>query len=50
MREAIEQGGFSALHFKWGLGLNLIYFVFAIVFFRWMFESARSRGLLVKME
>ena len=50
MREAIERGGFSALHFKWGLGLNVVYFVFAIVFFRWMFESARSRGLLVKME
>jgi ABC-2 type transport system permease protein len=50
MREVIEKGGFSALHFKWGLGLNMIYFVFAIAFFRWMFESARSRGLLVKME
>jgi ABC-2 type transport system permease protein len=50
MREAIERGGFSALHFKWGLGLNMVYFVFAVVFFRWMFESARSRGLLVKME
>lgn len=50
MREAIEKGGFSAFHFKWGLGLNVVYFIFAIVFFRWMFESARSRGLLVKME
>ena len=50
MREAIEKGGFSASHFKWGLELNVIYFIFAIVFFRWMFESARSRGLLVKME
>jgi hypothetical protein len=38
------------LHFRWGLELNLIYLVFAIVFFRWMFEAARSRGLLVKME
>jgi ABC-2 type transport system permease protein len=50
MRAAIQGGGFSVLHFKLGLELNLIYFVFAIVFFRWMFESARSRGLLVKME
>jgi ABC-2 type transport system permease protein len=50
MREAIERGGFSTLHFKWGLELNMIYLIFAIVFFRWMFESARSRGLLVKME
>src|SRR6202162_5774596 len=50
MREVIERGGFSASHFRLGLGLNVIYFIFAIVFFRWMFESARSRGLLVKME
>ena len=33
-----------------GLELNVIYFIFAVVFFRWMFEAARSRGLLVKME
>jgi ABC-2 type transport system permease protein len=50
MREVIERGGFSASHFRVGLGLNVIYFIFAIVFFRWMFEAARSRGLLVKME
>jgi ABC-2 type transport system permease protein len=50
MREAIERGAFSQLHFKWGLGLNMIYFIFAILFFRAMFEAARSRGLLVKME
>jgi ABC-2 type transport system permease protein len=50
MRQAIGNGGFSASHFQWGLGLNVVYFIFAIMFFRWMFESARSHGLLVKME
>src|SRR5271156_5850394 len=50
MREAIESGAFSAVYFRSGLELNLIYFTFAIVFFRWMLEAARSRGLLVKME
>jgi ABC-2 type transport system permease protein len=50
MREVIERGGFSVSHFRLGLGLNVIYFIFAIFFFRWMFEAARSRGLLVKME
>ena len=50
MREAVVSGSFSGAHFKLGLGLNLIYFVISIVFFRLMFESARSRGLLVKME
>jgi ABC-2 type transport system permease protein len=50
MRRAVEGGGFSAVHFERGLELNIIYFIFAIFFFRWMFESARLRGLLVKME
>ena len=50
MREAVVSGGFSNLDFSWGLGLNLIYLIFGIFFFRSMFEAARSRGLLVKME
>jgi ABC-2 type transport system permease protein len=50
MREVIQSGVFSVSHFKSGLELNIIYFTVAIVFFKWMFEAARSRGLLVKME
>jgi ABC-2 type transport system permease protein len=50
MREAIESGGFSNTHFNYGLGLNIVYLLFALLFFRSMFEAARSRGLLVKME
>ena len=50
MRQAIAGQGFSASHLGWGLLLNLVYFVLAALFFRWMFESARSLGLLVKME
>jgi len=50
MRHAIESGGFSSSHFKWGLSMNLIYFIVSVVLFHRMFESARSRGLLVKME
>jgi ABC-2 type transport system permease protein len=50
MREAIDKGLFSVLDFKRGFELNLIYLLFAVFFFRWMFESARARGLLVKME
>lgn len=50
MRQVLNGGGFSARHFEWGLGLNVLYFALAIVFFRWIFESARSRGLLVKLE
>jgi ABC-2 type transport system permease protein len=50
MRQVIAGDGFSTSHFLWGLGLNMGYFVFAAIFFRWMFDLARSRGLLVKME
>jgi ABC-2 type transport system permease protein len=50
MRAALSGAAFSTVHFEWGLGLNAIYFVFAFFFFRWIFESARARGLLVKIE
>jgi len=50
MRQAIAGGGFSMLHFGWGIALDGVYFMFAIPIFHKMFESARSRGLLVKLE
>jgi ABC-2 type transport system permease protein len=50
MRDAIERGAFSASHFEWGLELNVVYFILAALFFRRMFESARARGLLVKLD
>jgi len=50
MRQVLAGGGFSAARFWQALGLNAIYFALATVFFRWIFESARSRGLLVKLE
>jgi ABC-2 type transport system permease protein len=50
MRQVIVGGGFSVLHFQWGLALNVGYLIFAGLFFRWMFEAARSRGLLVKVK
>ena len=50
MRQAIAGRGFALQHFEWGIALNAIYFAFAVLLFRWMFESARARGLLVKLE
>ena len=50
MRQTISGGGFSIAYFAWGLALNAVYFGFAMVFFPWAFESARSRGLLLKVE
>ncbi len=50
MRQVLAGNGFSPLHFWWGAGLNVVYFAIAIAFFGWIFEKARSRGLLVKQE
>jgi ABC-2 type transport system permease protein len=50
MRQVLAGGGFSYEHFWWAFGLNAAYFVAAVAFFRWIFEAARARGLLVKIE
>jgi ABC-2 type transport system permease protein len=50
MRRVMMHGELSLTHFGWGLALNVWYFGFAMLFFNWMFNSARARGLLVKME
>jgi ABC-2 type transport system permease protein len=50
MRGVLAGKGFSAMHFWWGAGLNAVYFVLAMAFFGWIFEKARTRGLLVKMD
>ncbi len=50
MRQALAGGGFSTRNFVWGIGLNGAYLIGAVMFFRAMFESARARGLLVKIE
>jgi ABC-2 type transport system permease protein len=49
MRAAISNGGFSLFHFNWGFGLSCAYMVLAAIAFRYLFESARARGLLVKI-
>jgi len=50
MRGLLNGQGFSPLHFWWGVGLNVGYFAVAVVFFGWIYEKARNRGLLVKQE
>jgi ABC-2 type transport system permease protein len=50
MRQILAGGGFSRVHFWWGIGLNASYFAAAILFFNWIFASARNKGLLVKIE
>jgi ABC-2 type transport system permease protein len=50
MRHVMAGHGFSREHFLWGLGLNAVYIVAAIIIFRIVFASAQARGLLVKIE
>ena len=50
MRQILAGGRFSPAHFWWALGLNAVYFALAVIFFRWIFEASRSRGLLVKLD
>lgn len=50
MRALLAGQPFSQSHFWWGASLNAIYFVAAVLFFTWIYEKARIRGLLVKQE
>ncbi|HYL59942.1 MAG TPA: ABC transporter permease [Candidatus Acidoferrales bacterium] len=50
MRAILAGQGFSAVHFWWGVGLNVVYFMMAVGGFLWIFEKARNRGLLVKQD
>lgn len=50
MRAVLAGQPMPRAYLGWGLLLNAVYFVAAVVFFRWMFERARADGLLVKQE
>jgi ABC-2 type transport system permease protein len=50
MRQAVSGNGLSPTALVHGFGLCGIYLVVAFAFFKWMFESARARGLLVKLD
>jgi hypothetical protein len=50
MRQVLAGRGFSIVDFQWGLALDAVYIGLALLLFYRMFESARSRGLLIKLE
>ena len=50
MRQILSGKGFSLSHLGWAFGLDAAYFCLAVLVFRRVFESARNRGLLVKLE
>lgn len=50
MRQILAHHGFSFPHFWWGFGLNILYFLFSLFLFRFIFDAAKKRGLLVKLD
>ena len=50
MRGVLAGQSFSPYHFWWGFGLSIFYLTIGVIFFKWIFEVARRRGLLVKLE
>jgi len=50
MRQVLAGAGFSSEHFIWGAALNVAYLALAMAAFVGLFNAARSRGLLVKIE
>ncbi|MCS7049563.1 MAG: ABC transporter permease, partial [Verrucomicrobiae bacterium] len=49
MRAVLQHREFDQAHFIWAIGLNVIYLLGGAWFFRWMYASARARGLLAKL-
>ncbi len=50
MREVLAKGTLSIEHLIWAFGLNIIYLVLSGRFFTFMFEKAREKGKLAKIE
>ncbi len=50
MRAAFSGSGFSATHFWWALGLNVVYLILASLFYARMFRRVRELGLISKVE
>jgi ABC-2 type transport system permease protein len=49
MRQVLRGEGLSGHYLVWAFTLNIVYLVAAALFFRWMFEVARQKGLLAKL-
>jgi ABC-2 type transport system permease protein len=49
MRQVLRGEGLSTHYLAWAFSLNLAYLVGAALFFRWMFNIARTKGLLAKL-
>jgi hypothetical protein len=49
MRQVLRGEGLSAHDLAWAFGLNVAYLIGAGLFFNYMFEVARDKGLLAKL-
>jgi len=49
MRQVLRGEGLSANDLAWAFGLNVLYLIGAGLFFNYMFEVARDKGLLAKL-
>jgi ABC-2 type transport system permease protein len=49
MRQVLRGGGLAPNHLAWAFGLNIVYLIAAALFFRYMFNVAREKGLLAKL-
>ena len=50
MREVLGTGTLSSEHLIWAFALNVIYLIFSAWFFTFMFEKAREKGKIAKVE
>jgi ABC-2 type transport system permease protein len=49
MRQVLRGGGLALNHLAWAFGLNVVYLIAGALFFRYMFNVAREKGLLAKL-
>ncbi len=49
MRDVLAGKGLSSYYLGWAFGLNIVYLIGAGLFFNWMFDIARTKGLLAKL-
>lgn len=50
LRSVFAGNGLPTVHLAWAFGLNAVYLVAAFAFFGVMFEKARARGFLLKLQ
>jgi len=50
LREVFAGQGLPAQHVMWAFGLNVVYLLAAFIFFGFMFEKARAKGFLLKLQ